>query len=164
MLARRLLVTTARSVRKGYHPSVSSIRYFSASSPVGPNAGASTSLTDSAVGAASDSVANGAASVSDVLVTVASPELGWSGPDIAIQLIDNLHLFADVPYWQAIVGFTVGLRILLLPVALKTVVNSARMAVLRPDMQASRCNDGRDFEPSDKIEIPNGDEKLVCKA
>lgn len=140
MLARRLFVSTARTartVRQGFNPSVSSLRYFSATpvNPAEPTGGVTAPITDHAASLGNDSIASAASTLSDVLVTVPSPELGWSGPDIVIQLIENLHLFADVPYWQAIAAFTVGLRILLLPVALKTVVNSARMATLRPDMQ-----------------------------
>lgn len=49
--------------------------------------------------------------------------------------IDLIHTFAGLPYWGAIVVATIGIRLFLLPVALKTVQGSARMAAMRPDMQ-----------------------------
>lgn len=49
--------------------------------------------------------------------------------------IDLIHTFSGMPYWGAIVVATVGIRLMLLPVALKTVQGSARMAAVRPEMQ-----------------------------
>ncbi|KAJ1429851.1 cytochrome oxidase biogenesis family, partial [Ochromonadaceae sp. CCMP2298] len=50
-------------------------------------------------------------------------------------LIDNVHLMAGIPYWEAIVVATVGIRLCLFPVALKTIQGAARMACMRPEMQ-----------------------------
>ncbi len=52
-----------------------------------------------------------------------------------MNFIDSVHNFVGVPYWEAIILTTIGLRMVLLPIALKTVQGSARMAVMRPDMQ-----------------------------
>jgi YidC/Oxa1 family membrane protein insertase len=52
-----------------------------------------------------------------------------------MDFIDSMHNFIGIPYWEAIVLTTIGLRFVLLPIALKTVQGSARMAVMRPDMQ-----------------------------
>ncbi|RYH19938.1 YidC/Oxa1 family membrane protein insertase [archaeon] len=52
-----------------------------------------------------------------------------------MKFIDYVHTLAGVPYWEAIVFTTVGLRFLLLPVVLKTTQSSARLAVARPEMQ-----------------------------
>lgn len=49
--------------------------------------------------------------------------------------IEHIHLGLDLPYWQSIVVLTVGLRLCLIPIALKTMQGSARMAVLRPEME-----------------------------
>lgn len=49
--------------------------------------------------------------------------------------IDYMHVAGDMPYWGAIVLVTIGIRVMLLPVAYKTIQGSARMAVMRPEMQ-----------------------------
>jgi YidC/Oxa1 family membrane protein insertase len=52
-----------------------------------------------------------------------------------MRLIETVHLTLDIPYWGAIIATTIGLRIFLLPIAIKTVQNASRMAVMRPEMQ-----------------------------
>ena len=71
----------------------------------------------------------------DVITDLIAPQLGYTPSHICMSLIENVHIIGDVPYWVAIAGLTVALRVFLLPVAIKTVQNSARMAALRPDMQ-----------------------------
>eukprot|EP01039_Chlorochromonas_danica_P001056 gene1057-1144_t len=61
-------------------------------------------------------------------------EVGFAFRHVMLFL-DNLHTMAGIPYWEAIVLTTIGLRVCLLPVVLKTVQGSARMALMRPDMQ-----------------------------
>ena len=51
-----------------------------------------------------------------------------------MQFIDQIHTMMGIPYWEAIVATTIGLRILMLPIALQTIRNGARMAAMRPDM------------------------------
>lgn len=48
--------------------------------------------------------------------------------------LDQVHVLLGVPYWGAIVICTIGIRVLLFPIALKTIQGSARMAAMRPDM------------------------------
>lgn len=48
--------------------------------------------------------------------------------------IELIHTFTGVPYWGAICLATIGIRILMLPVAIKTVQGTARMAQMRPEM------------------------------
>lgn len=82
------------------------------------------------------SIENSAAIVNGNVVTdVIAPQLGYSPTHLCMNLIENVHIGLDIPYWGAIAGLTVALRVFLLPVAIKTVQNSARMAALRPDMQ-----------------------------
>ena len=66
--------------------------------------------------------------------TSAIPELGNAPTHIVMRCIEHVHLFADVPYWQAIVITTIALRLVLLPLAIKTVQNASRMTILRPHM------------------------------
>jgi YidC/Oxa1 family membrane protein insertase len=52
-----------------------------------------------------------------------------------MSFLENCHTMLDIPYWGAIVLTTIGIRACLLPVAIKTIQGSARMAVMRPEMQ-----------------------------
>lgn len=79
----------------------------------------------------STTIVNNGAVITDVI----APQLGYSPTHLCMSLIENVHIMGDIPYWGAIAGLTVALRVFLLPVAIKTVQNAARMAALRPDMQ-----------------------------
>lgn len=63
------------------------------------------------------------------------PELGYSAGHMVMRIIENVHVFGGLPYWEAIVACTIGLRICLIPLTIKTAQNAARMAVMRPEMQ-----------------------------
>lgn len=52
-----------------------------------------------------------------------------------MTLIDNIHNFVGIPYWEAIAVTTIGIRFLLIPVAIKTTQGTARLAHLRPTLQ-----------------------------
>lgn len=61
--------------------------------------------------------------------------LGWNPTDLICGFIENLHLSWQIPYWEAIVLTTIGLRVCLLPLSIKTAQGSARMAKVRPLLQ-----------------------------
>ena len=63
------------------------------------------------------------------------PELGYYPSHLVMQGIEGLHLTTGLPYWATIVVTTIGLRSLMLPLAFRTMRNSARMAVLKPELQ-----------------------------
>lgn len=52
-----------------------------------------------------------------------------------MEAIDGVHNFVGVPYWEAIIISTIALRVLLLPVVIKTAQGSARLAKVRPLLQ-----------------------------
>jgi YidC/Oxa1 family membrane protein insertase len=114
------------------NPSALFAARFSSSGPVPTDS--SGSAVEAPGGA--DAVTGAMTGVEDAanVMIEAAPELGWNPVDIAIYLIENLHQYADIPYWQAIVVFTFALRIGLLPIALRGVQNGNRMALLKPDM------------------------------
>jgi YidC/Oxa1 family membrane protein insertase len=118
------------------NPSALFAARFSSSGPT-PTDSTSPSL-DGSSSAAAEKVFSAFAGVEDATNSIveASPalELGWNPVDIAIYAIENLHQYADIPYWQAIVVFTVALRFTLLPIALRGVQNANKMALLKPDM------------------------------
>ena len=72
--------------------------------------------------------------VVDVATAVATAEPGWAAGKI-MECIEWLHVSCELPYWGAIIAATVAVRLIILPVAIKTVQGSARMAVMRPEMQ-----------------------------
>jgi YidC/Oxa1 family membrane protein insertase len=63
-------------------------------------------------------------------------ELSYVNPKNAvIRAIAGIHDFTDLPYWQTIICFTLSLRVLLLPIAIRSMQNAARMAVMRPELE-----------------------------
>jgi YidC/Oxa1 family membrane protein insertase len=66
--------------------------------------------------------------------TPALLELGDYPSHLAIKLVEQIHVTADVPYWVAIAATTLAVRVLLLPLAVKTLRNSSRMAHMKPEL------------------------------
>ena len=70
----------------------------------------------------------------DIAVAVAT-ELGNHPTHLIMRLIENIHLTADLPYWQTIVVTTIALRIILFPMAIYTIQNASRMPHAKPKIQ-----------------------------
>ena len=64
-----------------------------------------------------------------------STALGWYPSHLVMQAIDGIHTFTGVPYWEAIVCFTLAFRVVVLPLSITTAQGSARMAAVRPHLQ-----------------------------
>jgi YidC/Oxa1 family membrane protein insertase len=67
----------------------------------------------------------------------ASADLGlssWHPFDLVSQLVEYVHLTSGLPYWAVIIATTIGVRIACVPLGVKAVQNSARMAAIRPKM------------------------------
>jgi YidC/Oxa1 family membrane protein insertase len=88
------------------------------------------SVSGNGINAASDAAVGTA-----VEVMSKAADLGFNPVDIVIMTLNQIQTSLGIPYWEAIVIFTVALRLCLLPVAIKGVVNANRMAFLRPDME-----------------------------
>lgn len=100
--------------------------------------------TSGMVDSLSDPVATEAAmeAISDTAVDVITevtaaviPAGSWNPKYQIMHLIVGTTQFLDIPYWQAIVVVTLGVRFLMLPLAIKTVVGSSRLAFVRPKIQ-----------------------------
>lgn len=65
-------------------------------------------------------------------------ELGWWPSDVAMRAVDGLAATTGMPYWVSIAVTTLALRTLFLPVGILTQRNSARMTLLRPEMDQLR--------------------------
>lgn len=77
----------------------------------------------------SDDIANIESSVSNIV----GRELVTTDPfDLVCSYVNNIHVALDVPYWQSIMIATLGLRLLILPVAIRTMQNGARLAIVQP--------------------------------
>lgn len=72
---------------------------------------------------------------SSVETVAAASTLSNSPPHLVIQMIDNIHLMADIPYWETIVVTTIALRVILFPVAVYTVKSASRMAHAKPKIE-----------------------------
>eukprot|EP01036_Dinobryon_divergens_P029435 gene29435-38529_t len=68
-------------------------------------------------------------------VVAANPSDAGFCASIVMNIVEQVHLGAGLPYWEAIILSTVGLRICLLPIVLNAIRSSGRMAWLRPDME-----------------------------
>lgn len=66
-------------------------------------------------------------------------ELGWWPSELAMRAIDGLATTTGWPYWMSIAAITIGLRTMLFPLGLLTQRNSARMSVMRPEMDELRA-------------------------
>lgn len=83
-----------------------------------------------------------------------------------MKTIDHLHIFADIPYWQSIIAVTVVTRIFLLPIALKTVQASARMALMKPHMERVKdamMNDPNKSDPRTAARYQNEYKAMFLK-
>lgn len=71
----------------------------------------------------------------DAAVAVTNTEAPGLVAGKVMESIDFLHSYFGMPYWEAIVAATVVTRVFLLPIAVKTLQGTARMAAMRPEMQ-----------------------------
>ena len=102
---------------------------------IGPGSDVVTSSTSSTATAAADnitlSIDNAIASVDPVVVEV----LGNGPTHLVMKFIDFLHITADIPYWGAIIVSTIMLRTILIPITISGIQNSARLQVMKPEME-----------------------------
>jgi YidC/Oxa1 family membrane protein insertase len=91
-------------------------------------------IPDPAKLSSSSSMGDIANAISDDGMVSVVKQLGYHPFDLVCVMLDNIHLTLDVPYWQSIVLATIGLRIITLPIGIKSMQNSSRLAALRPHM------------------------------
>lgn len=113
-------------------------RCFSASPAVGNGsdkvaaiAEAASSITQGAADSLPSTIIDSASQVDEAAAVV-----GFSPSHVIMQIIDQVHLLVGVPYWEAIILTTLGLRVIMLPMAISSVQNAAKMGALRPAIQA----------------------------
>ena len=92
-----------------------------------------TNTSDTSNSSITDTLVDMTSSLNDSIAEqVLIPALGWGPQYKVMYLIDYIHTFADLPYWQSIIAITIGLRIILIPIAIITQRSAARMARFKP--------------------------------
>jgi hypothetical protein len=96
------------------------------------NLGSHRAMFDAMVGntASSDATAGEAAGA------VGLDALGYWPPELALRVVNLIHEGYDLPWWGAIVGTTLLLRLSLLPLSLQATMMAARLQGLRPHIAA----------------------------
>lgn len=120
-------------------------RYFSAT-PILENA--STKVAEGASSVTQGSVDSLVGSTTDIINTAtqldgAAASAGFSPSQMVMQVIDQVHLLVGIPYWEAIILTTLGLRVVMLPLAISSVQNAAKMGALRPLIQSIKDRQAR---------------------
>ena len=82
-----------------------------------------------------DTAAEAVISAATSAAAVVPPELGWSASHIAMWYIEQMHMLSGLEYFHSIILATLGLRIMILPIAIKSAVNAGRLQSLRPHME-----------------------------
>lgn len=87
---------------------------------------------NSAMNVVEGTAAPASAAATEVLEPLSSTNPGH----LVMQLVEKIHVVADVPYWQSIIALTVALRVAVLPIAIKAMRDGAKMQILQPEMKA----------------------------
>mmetsp|Transcript_20051 Transcript_20051/g.31534 ORF Transcript_20051/g.31534 Transcript_20051/m.31534 type:complete len:437 (-) Transcript_20051:333-1643(-) len=86
------------------------------------------------VGASLDSYFATEVAATEVLTGLES--IGYAPSEIVMRTVEMLHVGAGLPYWGAIVALTLALRTATLPIHVSSMRNAAKMAIIRPEMEA----------------------------
>ena len=76
-------------------------------------------------------------SVTETGVDLATTEL-WRNTQWAIESLDWVHMTSGLPWWATIVGCTVAVRALMLPLAIKTIRNGVNLQHANPHLTKMR--------------------------
>ena len=63
------------------------------------------------------------------------PDLGNHASHYIMNVIYQTHLFSGLPYWETIIAITVGIRILLLPLAIHLIKGTIKIQQMKPEME-----------------------------
>ncbi|KAK9472114.1 60Kd inner membrane protein-domain-containing protein [Dipodascopsis tothii] len=105
--------------------------------------GAVAESTSAVAGAVADTAQTAVAAVSQAaevlssgpyVQTVSLANNWWWPPDFFVHILEFAHYNLQLPWWAAIVGVVLALRVAMFPVFLKISDNQARMAAVRDDL------------------------------
>jgi YidC/Oxa1 family membrane protein insertase len=142
-LLQRVASTTKTNIALSYKPisfALQTVSIRSFSDRPSSNDSNSTDFPASSFEVPSPSTLDAVQSVVDEKVMNAATAVGSAeGPNMVagkiMEIIDGIHNFVGIPYWEAIIIATIATRVLILPIAIKTVQGAARMAAMKPEMQ-----------------------------
>ena len=89
--------------------------------------------------------------ITDAAVQLSGSDLSYYPSHLAMSAIENLHLLSGMPYWQAIILTTVGVRLALIPLSISSIQNTNRMSILRPAMEKLKEQQQRHPNPTDAL-------------
>ncbi|CAI5760283.1 unnamed protein product [Candida verbasci] len=59
---------------------------------------------------------------------------GWGPTSIIEKLLELTHVYSDLPWWTSIIVLTLGIRVLLFPLYVKSSSNATRMSKVKPQL------------------------------
>jgi YidC/Oxa1 family membrane protein insertase len=62
-------------------------------------------------------------------------EFDYSPTHLVMEAVEQIHLFAGIPYWEAIIISTLALRVLLVPSAIIVIRDVSKMRALQPEIK-----------------------------
>lgn len=130
-------------------------------------AAAATEIKSEIAQIAPEKVADAVDSAVNAITSVSPTELGYFQslglaqswfwpPDFFQHIFELMHVYSGLPWWGSIMAVTVALRALLLPLYLKASDHSARMTVLKPQLNQIT----QDYM---KVEDPLEGQRLLIK-
>ena len=93
-----------------------------------------TETISTAVSDVSEAISSVDSTLTEAAVDTASA-MSWGPKYQVMNLIEYMHITADIPYWQSIIVVSLITRFFLIPIAIKSAQNAARLAYIRPMMQ-----------------------------
>ena len=83
-------------------------------------------------GSPAETAAAAAAEAAAAAGADAIPELSYTNPaDLALMALEQIHIMSGLPWWMTIVGSTLALRTLMLPIMVGAMANTAKMAKMK---------------------------------
>jgi membrane protein insertase Oxa1/YidC/SpoIIIJ len=129
------------TIRNNNVPLISAIRFYSSSNIVTNSDNSSNNNIDKVTDMVPEigdvnPIIDSTSNLLDAANTVIESELvlGNYPSHFVMKFIENIHEIGNLPYWEAIIITTCLLRLLMLPLGIKTAQGGARMAAMRPDM------------------------------
>ncbi|OQR88097.1 mitochondrial inner membrane protein OXA1 [Achlya hypogyna] len=68
-------------------------------------------------------------------ISPATAEMGYSLAEIAIRVMDGVHMTTGLPWWATIIATTVAVRSAFFPISVMSMRNSARMNIMKPKLE-----------------------------
>ncbi|CAM9120991.1 unnamed protein product [Choristocarpus tenellus] len=66
--------------------------------------------------------------------------MGFAPSELAMRVVDWVHVTGGLPYWAAIGCITLALRSIIFPVGLLSIRNSSRLAIMKPEMDLLKAS------------------------